>query len=1569
MVLRPAGIGQPKKQVVRPRLQVNTRIIINERQRRHLTDKTAKGALVDSGANGNVVGDDVSIPWLTDRYIDMSGIQDHTVNDLRVVHAAAVAKSDVGDTIVHMPESAHLPGGKTILSGTQMEAQGTTFVTTSQVLNNGLPPYVRSTDGYIFPLRVKDGLAYMDIRPVLDSEWDTLPHTYLTKDEPWNPKKYDHDVDPDWLSKMPANEDPLAELPFDREGRIKVADEDRVEDLEGEDLEVPPALVNSATTRNTHGYCSDDSSIEDGESTGGALVVNRAVIEAHLTSLIEDELVTSETESLTDDEGYYFPYHDDSDGEHHWEPQFEANASWFCYEGNRRSRRARKDVDYSETKRRKKKTDTQPTVTAKPKRKRRYPAVEQYISPTLVPEKVLERDPTVDDIPAVETVLDEEDDQGSVGSDNSEPRTDYNNPAKSTLQNEADDVKAALRSGPFNITPNEENYHELAKFFGGAPLPTLKKTFKATTQLGRLGAVRGMRLYQRRKAPNPALNIPRRNEPVATDMILAGVPAVDDGSTAASLFIGRKSGFCGTESLGASDKRFPTALMNHIRKYGAMDQLISDHAAAQVSTRVEEILGILGIKQFVSEPHNKNQNFAERVWQQLKGMVIKILNMSDAPSELWLCALEYACFIMNHTAMERLNWRTPTEWLLGYTPDITVLLQFHFWEPVYYAKVEPANLENTDELLGRFVGIADTVGNAVSYKILTESKKIITRSVVRSAAKGGAFQNLRANREAPNLAPKEPNRLVLLREEEIPIVAPATATDPTGEEPPEEPIPTEPEVTDEDAPEGVGGEVPEDTTPRTLEETIRSAMEHIIQQGGSLPTLNAAKLMGRTFITLPDSNEEQHRAKIEDIEASGEMTPDKKQPLFKFKCSVGEKKFEEIMTYNRMLEWVERDKDLNDHFRLLAIQGHKKFNGDWYVLVLWANGKRTWNRLSTTIRDDPITVALYAQRNGLLDEKGFKDLKKYVKNRKTLGRMVNQVRLKNFRMAPRYKYGHQVPRNHEEAVLIDEKNGNTKWQDSEKLEIQQLNDYSTFRSLGKGAPVPEGYTKIPCHMIYDVKFDGRFKCRLVAGGHRTDTPIDSVYSGVVSLRGIRMVTFLAELNGLDLWSTDVGNAYLESHTKEKVVFIAGDEFGEYAGHTMVIEKAQYGLKSSGKCWHDRLHDVLRDLGFKPSKAEEDIWMRDMGDHYEYIAVYVDDLMIASKNPQAIIDALEGKPINFKLKGTGPVEFHLGCNFFRDEDGTLCLAPTKYIERMVDGYRTMFGTAPKQNIQSPIEANDHPELDDSPLLDEDGIKKYQSLIGALQWTISLGRFDIATAVMTLSSFRVAPRVGHLERLKRICGYLSKFKHACIRVRTEVPDYSDLPVQSNDWLRSVYGRVREQRPSDAPPPKGKLVRTTTYKDANLYHDLATGRAVTGILHFLNGTPIDWYTKKQPTVETATYGSEFAAAKVAIQQIADLRITLQYLGVPIERSAYLFGDNESVVKSSTLPQSQLSKRHHALAYHFTREAIASEMVVLNHIPGKINPADILSKHWSHAAVYPMLRPLFFYRGDTLDLITDED
>ena len=141
--------------------------------------------------------------------------------------------------------------------------------------------------------------------------------------------------------------------------------------------------------------------------------------------------------------------------------------------------------------------------------------------------------------------------------------------------------------------------------------------------------------------------------------------------------------------------------------------------------------------------------------------------------------------------------------------------------------------------------------------------------------------------------------------------------------------------------------------------------------------------------------------------------------------------------------------------------------------------------------------------------------------------------------------------------------------------------------------------------------------------------------------------------------------------------------------------------------------------------------------------------------------------------------------------------------------------------------------------------------------------------------------------------------------------------------MYGDTEEALPHNIPIALGKHVIMTHYVDANLYHDILTGGSVTGILHFLNKTPIDWFFKKQATSERATYGSEFVAAKTCVEQIIDLRVSLRYLDVRIIGSSYIFGDNESVVLSSMNFTAKLHEGHNELSFHRVRESIADNLL----------------------------------------------
>jgi hypothetical protein len=120
-------------------------------------------------------------------------------------------------------------------------------------------------------------------------------------------------------------------------------------------------------------------------------------------------------------------------------------------------------------------------------------------------------------------------------------------------------------------------------------------------------------------------------------------------------------------------------------------------------------------------------------------------------------------------------------------------------------------------------------------------------------------------------------------------------------------------------------------------------------------------------------------------------------------------------------------------------------------------------------------------------------------------------------------------------------------------EMDQIDEYNTFRNMGRGAKSPSDHQRIRVHFVFYVKHDLRRKSCLVAGGHMTAPPNkDSVYSGVVTLRSLILCMLLGELNGLDVNAADVGNAYLMAYTKEKLYIIAGPEFGDQQGCLLII---------------------------------------------------------------------------------------------------------------------------------------------------------------------------------------------------------------------------------------------------------------------------------------------------------------------------------------------------------------------------------------------------------------------------------
>ena len=143
--------------------------------------------------------------------------------------------------------------------------------------------------------------------------------------------------------------------------------------------------------------------------------------------------------------------------------------------------------------------------------------------------------------------------------------------------------------------------------------------------------------------------------------------------------------------------------------------------------------------------------------------------------------------------------------------------------------------------------------------------------------------------------------------------------------------------------------------------------------------------------------------------------------------------------------------------------------------------------------------------------------------------MGRQVFLARKRTGPVYKFGVQVPRNTKEALLFDKQNNNTLWKEAIAKEMSKIMEFQVFKTPPDGK-TPPGYKQIPCHMIYDVKFDGRRKARFVAGGHMTIDPGEDAYSGVIAPEAVRLGMFAAVNNNLNVLAADIGNAYLHAKT-------------------------------------------------------------------------------------------------------------------------------------------------------------------------------------------------------------------------------------------------------------------------------------------------------------------------------------------------------------------------------------------------------------------------------------------------------
>ena len=597
----------------------------------------------------------------------------------------------------------------------------------------------------------------------------------------------------------------------------------------------------------------------------------------------------------------------------------------------------------------------------------------------------------------------------------------------------------------------------------------------------------------------------------------------------------------------------------------------------------------------------------------------------------WFRAACHVADISNHTAKASLKYRTPIELRDGYTPDISALIIFKFWEPVYYQmhEVQFPSPGGTEKL-GRWLGRAMDYGDKICHYILTDDTEwIIVRSMVRSAT----------NTTHPNLAfaqppqPTNPNPWIPVtrRTRRSPI-------QPTA-------LPGESSTTA--------------SSSKTTGESSQSSYSPIIPSPTSksvkTPFPRAPRLRGRPVQLDPDQLinlyvYDTYTSKTgKTYPTRGQVKERIDETRYRVAYPTGKQK---VYDYETIVNLVNKpDDDDAERWTFDRILSHRWSSepgrrGKIDVLVKWKGYKSpTWVHMEVIKEDDPVTLAAYAMQKGLEDRNPWQWAKKYRKQPPGMHKLNMHTTLaKKKRRTTKFQFGVKIPVSIKEAHELDSLNKDTLWAEAIDKEVDSLYDkYQCFQVIPEDQEVPEGYQYIPLLWAFAVKYDGRRRARCVAGGHVTpDLDVD-MYSGVVDLEIVRLAFIAAKLQDLQVYTADIGSAYIQAFTTEKVYTIAGPEFGSKQGQRLIVDKALYGLKSAGASWHAKLADHLYDMGFLPSKADYNLWIRPREDHYEYIAVIVDDLLIMSKNPKSITSTLSDV-FNYKLKGVGLPEYYSGSRY-------------------------------------------------------------------------------------------------------------------------------------------------------------------------------------------------------------------------------------------------------------------------------------------------------------------------------------
>ena len=1069
----------------------------------------------------------------------------------------------------------------------------------------------------------------------------------------------------------------------------------------------------------------------------------------------------------------------------------------------------------------------------------------------------------------------------------------------------------------------------------GIGLSVAERTFKATTQLGVRDFSQGVG-SKRLKHTAYQLKHRRLRADVYTDTLFSDTKSLSQ-NTCGQIFA-TEFGWVQFYPLERK-KDAHTALEKVFNDYGIFNSVVPDNAPELTSGKFKKTAQKFGCRIKPIEAWTPNQNLAEANIRELKRAYRREMRRTNAPAVLWDHCLQLVAERRSHTASatEPFDEGPPIKMLTGDTPDISHLVEHRWYDPVWYSN---PGFENRE--LGRWLGPSKSVGQAMSSKILTRKGKIVHRtSVWPLSVEKSHDPSFTAQRDQFDTDLKEAlgNRFEGLDPEE-------------GDDPAEE---------GNDTPffEAYEDDEQEDTRVPEADDYKVDAYDKLISAKVMLP-LGDSKRPGQVIRRKRDADGnpigrsssnpyldtslyevEFHDGHVESYAAN----------------LIAENIYEQLDDEGNKYKLIDQIMDHRKDATAIPIsegtffhngrEHKKKTTRGWQLCILWKDGSTSWEMLKDLKESYPLEVAEYAVANLLDKEPAFNWWVDFtLKRRARLIKAISSTRY----MRKWQKYGIELPKTVERALQIDKETGTDFWAKALQLEMSKI--FPAVKILEEGAPHPPGHQVIPCHIVFDIKMDFTRKARYVAGGHRTQEPETPTYASVVSRESVRVGFLLAALNGINILAADIAGAYLNAPCHERVCTKCGLEFGkENEGRYAIITKALYGLKTSAFAWREHLSTTLQEsLGFRPCRADPDVYLRastkdDGSKYYELVFIYIDDVLVISQKAQEILNMIDQHYL-LKPDSIGVPKIYLGNQvetFDIDNDVSKrcwALSSKRYATEAIRNVKVWMderNLSLKTRAPSVLPTGYRPELDTSPYCNADWQSFFQQQIGVLRWLVELGRIDITAEVSMLAAFLAGAREGHVHAMLHVFAYLNLHDRSRLVLDPSYIQHGE--ELTADWA-GFYPDAKEDIPADAPEPLGNPVQMTVFVDSDHAGDLITRRSRTGVLIYLNRAPVTWYSKKQTSVETSTFGSEFMALKVGIEMVKGLRYKLRMMGVPLDGHAHIRVDNMSVVLNTSVPESTLKKKSNSIAYHFVRENVASGMCRVAFEPSKTNLADILTK-----------------------------